>query len=415
MTKRGDRISNKVLSARAGGKSLGEISKDLGVPRSTVQSIIRRAKEAEVAKSEDRSSRPESKLNAEMRYVIAETLRRRPATTLEALKRLCAQNGVDVSIATVSKTLTQLGFEWSHGGYGLRAPETDKSRPIRKQSKNPSTHCFQAPDCWEGLRPGSFDDLPVLETASGLGFFLRDVSVLADGLRLIQNTDPDLNFIHDYPAQESHHLLTIGRLCAVYIGELIGSSPQTGDSATWRARLLLGIEKSIDELRDAYWTLDHTQKLDAVQSLIAGLLTTAALEFGHTDVGAWQSAMEVREKAKREIRKIAGKKRGLRGADSTYVEFVLSVARECQRAMPKASNGVIANQIEDRVFEWIEEKEWPFGKRPSANVQVLTKLLKMHLDPLAAEAHPEVSEVASANCANCANGSVETPERGPFA
>ena len=97
-------IKSRIVAKHEAGNSYGRISSELNVPKSTVQSIIKKYKDSNSTANLPRSGRPR-KITTRMARKIVRKVQNDPKITRKKIQDQLANEGDSVSLSTVSNTL----------------------------------------------------------------------------------------------------------------------------------------------------------------------------------------------------------------------------------------------------------------------------------------------------------------------
>lgn len=111
-------LRKKIIDARQSGRSLSEIAKAFGIPRPSIQTLLRHYKEHGVVDPLKSSGRPKCLTAKEERYIVRK-VRTNPRTTAKTLVKDLEGLGKQVSKNTVRRALYRNGL---HGRTPRRTP-----------------------------------------------------------------------------------------------------------------------------------------------------------------------------------------------------------------------------------------------------------------------------------------------------
>ncbi|KAK3515883.1 hypothetical protein QTP70_034733 [Hemibagrus guttatus] len=123
-------VKQSIVKLKNENKSIREIAKTLGVAKSTIWSILKKAEHTGDLMNNHRSGRPRKTTEGEDRRILS-LVKKNPFTTVGQIKNTLQEVGVSVSESTIKRRLHQSKYSWSTVSIKER-----KTKRRLKNSKN---------------------------------------------------------------------------------------------------------------------------------------------------------------------------------------------------------------------------------------------------------------------------------------
>lgn len=105
-------VKQSIIKLKNENKSIREIAKTLGVAKSTIWSILKKAEHTGDLMNNHRSGRPRKTTEGDDRRIIS-LVKKNPFTTVGQIKNTLEEVGVSVSESTIKRRLHQSNYNWS--------------------------------------------------------------------------------------------------------------------------------------------------------------------------------------------------------------------------------------------------------------------------------------------------------------